>query len=110
MAEGGPEGAEWRVDLLKDSQRRTTAVQWPTEVDDHLDHLVRLLAAEGIQISRAQLLAALVADANPNGTSLARVARRYLGRMQVGDLAAIAPEAGRLPSTARRGRRRRSAT
>ena len=94
------------MELLKDSSRRTTSVQWPAEVDEHLNVLVALLAAEGVQISRSQLLAALVADARLTGEDLARIARQYLGGLQTGELAAVAPPSEALPGTPRRGRRR----
>ena len=95
------------MDLLKDSPRRTTSVQWPAEVDAHLDFLVQLLAGQGIQISRAQMLSALVAEASPNGPALARLARRYLGRLQAGELAALAAtHSDHLPSVRHRGRQR----
>jgi hypothetical protein len=94
------------LDLLKDSRRRTTSVQWPEEVDGHLDLLVRLAADEGIPISRAQMLSALVANATLSGPALARIARRYLGRLEVGDLARMAPQRDELPSVRHRGRQR----
>ena len=94
------------VALLKDSQRRTTSVQWPTEVDDRLELLVRLAAGEGIPISRAQMLSALVANASVDAALVARVARRYLGDLHVGDLARAAPSSQVLPEVRHRGRQR----
>jgi hypothetical protein len=94
-----------QVKLLKDGQRRTTSVQWPTEVDDRLNLLVRIVVAEGIPISRAQMLSALVADAALNGPRLARVARRYLGRLKAGDLDSSTPANVELPSVRYRGRK-----
>jgi hypothetical protein len=81
-------------------------VQWPAEVDDHLDVLVALVAAEGVPVSRSQMLSALVADARLNGEALSGIARRYLGGLQAGELAATAPPPEVLPETPRRGRRR----
>lgn len=76
-------------------------------MDAHLDLLVRVLAGEGIQLSRAQMLAALVADASPRGPALARLTRRYLSRLQVGELAALrAQQDDQLPSVRYRGRQR----
>ena len=95
------------VDLLKNSQRRTTSLQWPAEVDARLELLVQLVAAEGVQISRAQMLSALVANARLSGPDLARIARRYLGRLEVGDLDSSAPPALHLPAVRHRGRQRR---
>lgn len=94
------------MELLKDSERRTTSVQWPAEVDAHLDLLRRVAAAQGVPISRAQLLAALVADATLDGRRLAGIARKYLQR-HAGDLRS--PEIiDELPSVRQAGRRRRS--
>ncbi|GIE90732.1 hypothetical protein [Actinoplanes regularis] len=94
------------MDLLKDSDRRTTSVQWPDEVDAHLDLLVRLAANEGILISRAQMLSALVADANLNRTVVAKIARRYLSQLKAGDLVRAAPPDDVLPAVRHRGRQR----
>ncbi|WIM99973.1 hypothetical protein ACTOB_003644 [Actinoplanes oblitus] len=92
--------------LLKDSDRRTTSVQWPDEVDAHLDLLVRLAAGEGILISRAQMLSALVADANLDKNVVATIARRYLSNLNEGDLARTAPPEQHLPVVRHRGRQR----
>ncbi|MEU1969382.1 hypothetical protein ABZ541_29000 [Micromonospora sediminicola] len=91
--------------LLKNSPRRTTSVQWPAEVDAHLDLLVRLAANEGIPISRAQMLSALVANASLSGPTMAKMARRYLGQLKVGDLARAA-QPDDLPEVRHRGRQR----
>lgn len=93
------------VVLLKDAERRTTSVQWPVEVDDRLDLLVRVAADEGIPVSRAQMLSALVADASLDQTEIADVARRYL-RAREGALVRSAPAPDRLPTVRYRGRRR----
>jgi hypothetical protein len=95
------------VGLLKDSQRRTTAVQWPAEVDGRLDLLVRLAASEGVVISRAQMLSALVASASITSADLARIALHYLGRLNEGDLVRSAPTDRQLPAVRYRGRQRR---
>ncbi|TCB94452.1 hypothetical protein E0H26_21265 [Micromonospora zingiberis] len=92
--------------LLKDSRRRTTSVQWPAEVDAHLDLLVRLAADEGIPMSRAQMLSALVANASLSGPTVAKMVRRYLGQLKVGDLARGAPRSEDLPQVRHRGRQR----
>jgi DNA-binding response OmpR family regulator len=95
------------VELLKDSERRTTSVQWPAEVDAHLDLLRRVAAEQGVQISRAQLLAALVADATLDGRRLAAVAVKYLRRL-AGDLERSTEAIKELPSVRQPGRRRRT--
>jgi hypothetical protein len=93
------------MELLKDSAKRTTSVLWPAEVDAHLDLLRRIATARGVPISRAQLLAALVADAALDGKRLATVATRYLQR-HTGDLERSAEAVGELPSARRPGRPR----
>lgn len=95
--------------LLKDAERRTTSVQWPVEVDDRLDLLVRVAADEGIPVSRAQMLSALVAEASLDQGWLADVARRYL-RTREGALAGSAPAQDLLPTVKHRGRRRAQPT
>ena len=95
-------------DLLKDARRRTTSVQWPDEVDNHLEVLCQLLAAAGTPISRSQLLAALVATAPLDGRRLAQTARRYF-RIRIGGLSTSAKPAD-LPALTRVGRRRRRTT
>lgn len=82
-------------------------MQWPSEVDAHLDLLRRVAAAQGVQISRAQLLAALVADATLDGPRLAAVALNYLQRL-AGDLERSTEAIRDLPSVRQPGRRRRS--
>jgi hypothetical protein len=94
------------VDLLKDAPRRTTSVQWPAEVDAHLDLMVRLAAEQGVLVSRAQMLSALVAGASLNGATVGTLARRYLGQLRAGDLARLAPPPDELPAVRHRGRQR----
>lgn len=81
-------------------------MQWPAEVDAHLDLLRRLAAGQGVQISRSQLLAALVADATLDGPRLAEVALHYL-RRSVGELEGSTSAIGELPVAPQPGRRRR---
>lgn len=92
--------------LLKDAERRTTSVQWPIEVDDRLDLLVRVAADEGFPVSRAQMLSALVAGVSLDRAEVAGLARGYL-RMREGHLAAsTAGPDDQLPVVRYRGRRR----
>lgn len=95
------------MELLRNSEKRTTSVQWPTEVDAYLNLLQRLVATEGVQISRSQLLAALVADMQLDGRHLARVARAYL-RRRTGELDGAASSLEELPALSRPGRRSRN--
>jgi hypothetical protein len=95
----------WEVQLLQDSERRTTSVQWPAAVDERLETLLRLLKAEATPASRAQLLAALVATAPLDGPRLARVMRTYR-RMRRDEFDAVPAEA--LPVLRHPGPRRRT--
>ncbi|OLT30704.1 hypothetical protein BJF79_38385 [Actinomadura sp. CNU-125] len=94
------------MELLKDSAKRTTSVQWPDAVDDRLQVLVALAAAEGVQVSRAQLLAALVASAPMDGVQLGEVARTYL-RERPEPFTQATGSAGDLPVVRRPGAKRR---
>jgi DNA-binding response OmpR family regulator len=69
------------MDLLVDSAKRMTSVKWPDPVDDRLEVLLALLKAEGEQVSRSQLLAALVARAPLDGGALAETVRTYRRQM-----------------------------
>nr|WP_255646095.1 hypothetical protein [Actinoplanes polyasparticus] len=91
---------------MKDSPRRNTSVQWPTEVDAYLDHLVRLAASRGVLISRAQMLSALASEASADAADIAALAQRYLGGCRVGDLTRKAADAAQLPAVRHRGRQR----
>lgn len=93
------------MEQLKDSERRTTSVQWPTAVDDRLDMLLRLLAVEGVPTSRAQLLAALVAAAPLDGPKLARTVNAY--RKLLLDVFQEQAVSQPLPTVRRPGPRRR---
>lgn len=95
------------MELLKDSAKRTTLVQWPTAVDARLETLLGLLAVEGVEVSRAQLLAALVAEAPLDGNALGRKVRAY--RRQRPEIFTQATEAvGELPKIKRPGARRKT--
>ncbi|MET7944190.1 hypothetical protein [Streptomyces sp. NPDC005302] len=63
--------------LHRQQQRRTTSVQWPEDIDRHLNILVRAATAAGERTSRAELLAALVAAADPQPEQLTVLLHRY---------------------------------
>jgi hypothetical protein len=65
------------MELLKDSAKRTTSVQWPQAIDDRLQVLVAMAAAAGEPVSRAQLLAALVAGVPMEAEHIGAVVRSY---------------------------------
>lgn len=62
---------------LIDTPKRTTSVCWPIAVDDRLDRLHQLAREAGEQTSRAQILAALVAQAPLDGEGLGVLIRAY---------------------------------
>ncbi|MFF2952648.1 hypothetical protein ACFVVU_15050 [Kitasatospora sp. NPDC057965] len=65
------------MELLWRTRRRKTLVEWPQAVDDRLEDLVRAAIAAGENVSRSQMLAALVASADTAPTALADVIRTY---------------------------------
>lgn len=65
------------MELLWRSRRRKTLIDWPQAVDDRLEILVRSATAGGENVSRAQLLAALVAGADASPERLADLVRAY---------------------------------
>jgi hypothetical protein len=75
------------MELVWQAQRRRTLVDWPQAVDDRLEILVRAATAAGENVSRAQLLAALVAAADPTPDTLAELLRNYR-QMHLADFAA----------------------
>ena len=92
------------MDLLWKSARRATLVSWPASVDDRLDLLVRAATAAGESVSRAQLLAALVAAASQEPEQLSRVIRQYRAT-DSGSFVSAHRRVG-LPAIRRPGRRR----
>ena len=92
------------MDLLWKSARRATLVSWPASVDDRLDLLVRAATAAGESVSRAQLLAALVAEASQEPEQLSHVIRRYRAT-ESGSFVSAHRRVG-LPAIRRPGRRR----
>jgi hypothetical protein len=93
------------MSLVSEAERRKTLVALPEPVDERLDLLIRVARTAGIQVSRSQMLAAMVADAPTAPASLSRMLRRYLSLRQP-TFSQSHPE-GDLPEVTRRGRRRR---
>lgn len=94
------------MELLMDSAKRTTSVQWPEAVDARLEVLLGLLKAAGEPVSRAQLLAALVADAPLNGRRLGNTVRAYRSQEPAAFSQATAA-VGEIPDVRHPGARRR---
>lgn len=94
------------MELLKDSTKRTTSVQWPEAVDARLEVLVALAAADGEQVSRAQLLAALVANSPMDGGQLSEMIRSYR-RQRPEEFTQATSTAGEMPTIRRPGPKRR---
>lgn len=68
------------MDYLSDAHRRKVLVVLPEPIDDRLESLTRVARAARIQVSRSQLLAALVASAPTDPARLARVMHHYLAQ------------------------------
>lgn len=93
------------MSLVSDAERRKTLVALPEPVDERLDLLIRVARTTGIQASRSQMLAAMVAAAPTAPTGLSRMLRRYLS-LKLPAFSDSHP-GGELPEVTRRGRRRR---
>lgn len=94
------------MELLKDSAKRTTSVQWPDAIDARLEVLIALAAASGEQVSRSQLLAALVAGAPMDGGKLGDAVRAYR-RQRPEEFSQATAAAGEVPTVRRPGAKRR---
>lgn len=95
------------MELLKNSQKRTTSVQWPEAVDDRLEALLGLAVAAGERVSRAELLAMLVAEAPLNGRQIGERVRAYR-QLLPDEFSQTTTQVGELPVVRRPGPRRRS--
>jgi len=67
------------VVYLSDADRRKVLLTLPEPVDDRLESLIRVARAAQVQVSRSQIIAALIAAAPTDPGRLARVVQRYLG-------------------------------
>jgi hypothetical protein len=65
---------------LSDARRRKALFALPEPVDDRLESLTRVARAGRMQVSRSQLIAALIAAAPTDPKRLALVVQRYLDR------------------------------
>ena len=65
---------------LSDAPRRKVLLALPEPVDDRLESLTRLARAAQVQVSRSQMIAALIASAPTTPDRLARVMRQYLAQ------------------------------
>ncbi|GAA3123458.1 hypothetical protein [Nonomuraea salmonea] len=63
--------------LLWRTQRRNTLISWPQSIDDRLERLVAAGLAAGENVSRSQVLAALVANAEVSPEGVATLIRAY---------------------------------
>lgn len=57
--------------------KRTTSVQWPDAVDARLNYLVNMANKKGGNVSRSQILAALVTEAPLDGSIIGEKVREY---------------------------------
>lgn len=65
------------MELLWRTQRRNTLLSWPQAVDDRLERLVAAALAAGENVSRSQLLAALVVNTEISPEHVAASIRTY---------------------------------
>lgn len=65
---------------LSDARRRKALFALPEPVDDRLESLTRIARAGKMQVSRSQLIAALIASAPTDPKRLAGVMQRYLDK------------------------------
>ncbi|MFI7126843.1 hypothetical protein ACIBQ1_14200 [Nonomuraea sp. NPDC050153] len=65
------------MELLWRARRRNTLITWPQAVDDRLERLVSAGLAAGENISRSQLLAALVVNAEVSPGNVAALMQAY---------------------------------
>ncbi|MBN6050750.1 hypothetical protein JYK22_02295, partial [Nonomuraea sp. RK-328] len=65
------------MELLWRARRRNTLISWPHAVDDHLERLVAAALAAGENVSRSQVLAALVVNAEASPEHIAAMVRAY---------------------------------
>src|SRR5689334_3696749 len=79
------------------TEKRSTLVYWPVEVDAALARLQELAAQAGEPCSRAQLLAALVMATSQDGDELVRLLHRYRELRSNTDGAQPAPKRARGP-------------
>jgi hypothetical protein len=59
------------------TEKRSTLIYWPEDVDERLNALHQLIASTGEQASRAHILAALVMAAPQDGDQLADLVEWY---------------------------------
>lgn len=62
---------------IEECQQRLTSIWWPIPVDQRLDELRDLVIKEGFEVSRSQLLAALVTGAPARARQLEDLIREY---------------------------------
>lgn len=94
------------MSLVSDAERRNTLVALPEPVDERLELLIRVARAEGVQVSRSQMLAAMVAAAPTTPERLSRMVLRYLSLNQ--PTFSAGHPGGDLPEVRHRGRRRQT--
>ncbi|MHA4815842.1 hypothetical protein ACXZ65_15980 [Streptomyces aculeolatus] len=88
------------------SERRRTLLEWPSLIDERLEILIRAAVAAGEPVSRAQMLAALVAQTDADPDDVADTVRSYR-RLRCTDFA-VGNDRDDLPRVRHTGRRRAS--
>lgn len=66
-----------RTTPIEQCRQRQTSIWWPVPVDQRLDELRELVVKGGFDVSRSQLLAALVTRAPARAPQLENLVREY---------------------------------
>jgi hypothetical protein len=66
------------MELVSQTERRKVLVALPEPVDQRLEMLVSVARRAGVQVSRSQMLAAMITTSPITGEGLAEIVRRYL--------------------------------
>ena len=66
------------MDLVSDADRRKVLVVVPEPVDERLERLLRVARSAGMQVSRSQMVAALIAAAPTSPDDIVVTLRGYL--------------------------------
>lgn len=93
------------MELVSEADRRKTLIALPEPVDERLELLIRVARATGIQVSRSQMLAAMIAAAPTAPAGLKRMVTDYMSVNQT-SFSKSHPH-GDLPAVTHRGRPRR---
>ena len=90
MADASRHAVELAANLSR-SRDKQAGVRWPTAVDARLDRIVEAAVEAGERTNRKEVLAALVATLDLDGSACGEMLRRYR-TMKVGDVLPAQPK------------------